>query len=352
MKRLLAVPYVPFSRVVSENVRSQMQAKERLGLVATSTSYATVGYFSTSMSEHPMPGAPWDFTNDGSIDWTDQFVTYVSSFDEGFAERLSGASVEQIAALEEALRRPIPSTYRYFLRRMGQDGGGLFDSERFSFGIDLVVGFIQEYRNDFPSIDFTHCIPIGYGDVWEGWGLMTSVGEDPPVVELNDGKADLREPVVASSLKAFVFLTGFRRQVLFRSYSVVYRSTRLTVPESVEHLNRLEFRRPWFDRPDQYHAQRGSTLVQVCPIPVGLQLVVVTSRSIRSASQRLSPPSTRRTTHRAQSSGGLGSKRSTRPRIPSSERSSFVSSVKTSDRTSSPLLADRGPPRQRYARPV
>jgi hypothetical protein len=67
-------------------------------------------------------------------------IDLVEQYAPGFANRIQGASSEEVHRLEEHLRRPLPSPYKDFLSLMGKDLGG-FETPH----VDLRLERVQEF---------------------------------------------------------------------------------------------------------------------------------------------------------------------------------------------------------------
>lgn len=71
--------------------------------------------------------------------WIDTLLARIEGWSPGFAAKLEGATVEELAAFEEALGRPLPDELHAFLARMGRQHGGL-------------IGYGPELRFDIASL--------------------------------------------------------------------------------------------------------------------------------------------------------------------------------------------------------
>jgi hypothetical protein len=59
------------------------------------------------------------------LDLVNNFVVYVAESEPSFADKIRGASVEEIAKLEERVGTPLPESYRSYLSLFGKSDGGL-----------------------------------------------------------------------------------------------------------------------------------------------------------------------------------------------------------------------------------
>ncbi|HYR28747.1 MAG TPA: SMI1/KNR4 family protein [Thermoanaerobaculia bacterium] len=106
-------------------------------------------------------------------------IAYVSTLDPGFAERIRGASPEEIDALERAMGRPLHPRHRRFLERFGTGPNGL------DLGpVDVRAATLRE------------ALEVSRGAMPEGVSLFGVSGEDPyfDLVLIDRGE----EPEIAS----------------------------------------------------------------------------------------------------------------------------------------------------------
>jgi hypothetical protein len=99
----------------------------------------------------------------------DQFLDYMSRFVPDFRSRIDGASGAEVAALEQAVARPLPESYRQFLARMGRNAGGISLGFETTTDILAVTRFHTRKRRPVPpdcvaiavrGVDFDVCLHL------------------------------------------------------------------------------------------------------------------------------------------------------------------------------------------------
>ena len=78
----------------------------------------------------------------------DPFLTYMERYNPGFRSRIRGVSEREIAVMEELYQRPLPESYKEFLRMMGADLGGFHLVNDSDSSYDAVMERAKERLED------------------------------------------------------------------------------------------------------------------------------------------------------------------------------------------------------------
>ncbi len=146
------------------------------------------------------------------------FVAYIAQFDPQFPQRIQGATDEEINALEETVRRPLPDDYKDFLRHLGNGCDRLvFAGECYTdvFSVsesykglyaDLDAGLLEGLSAEETPLPPKGCLVIGAPCVSSDVVCLDLRGEGTaPVVVMDNGK-----PVFYSaSLLHLLYYQGF-----------------------------------------------------------------------------------------------------------------------------------------------
>ncbi|MBW3542608.1 MAG: SMI1/KNR4 family protein [Planctomycetes bacterium] len=120
---------------------------------------------------------------------------------------IEGATEAQIGALEVEIGRPLPETYRQFLRSMGHSAGPLFRGSDYSLAQPhclrlrplaqrVIDRSASQYR--LPENAFVFLVHHGYQFLF----FKLGEGEDPPVYRFSD--AEPSEMRIADSFSSFL----------------------------------------------------------------------------------------------------------------------------------------------------
>lgn len=77
-------------------------------------------------------------------------IDLIEQYDPGFANRVQGASSEELHHLEEQIGRPLPGSYKDFLSLMGKDLGG-FETPQVDLRLERVQDFYDVTEPQPPS---------------------------------------------------------------------------------------------------------------------------------------------------------------------------------------------------------
>lgn len=132
----------------------------------------------------------------------DRFIEYVSRFVPDFASKVQGASPEEIATLQRAVKRALPDSYKEFLARMGRRTGGI------SLGYDATseIGEVILFHTGRGRATPPDCVAIGVGDVLDVCLHLPPAGGER--VLASDGA--LAYAILAESLPKLLFQYAFR----------------------------------------------------------------------------------------------------------------------------------------------
>ncbi|MDC0668160.1 SMI1/KNR4 family protein [Nannocystis radixulma] len=148
----------------------------------------------------------------------DTAIRHVADLWPEFLERIAGAADDEILALEEAIRRPLPRSYRSFLARMGGDDAGFaagFGGD--DFRLETLLAHYQRANWGVPRplllVGLNHVV----GEAQVHTCLTDAPANDPRVVYavLRGGVVDQTLPA-AQSLGELVFRYGFCNFFAFR----------------------------------------------------------------------------------------------------------------------------------------
>ena len=108
---------------------------------------------------------------------------------------LKGCNAKQIAKLEANYGFPLPTTYRRYLKLMGNDSGRLFAHDHVDTDYDYVMDATTELRDQLTDFDFGYRLPndalVILGRNGEQYNLIRCRGtEDSSVWALNLGDVD------------------------------------------------------------------------------------------------------------------------------------------------------------------
>jgi hypothetical protein len=145
------------------------------------------------------------------VSWMSEFLDLATSYDPDFQMRIKGATNEQILELEKLVERPLPESYRTFLRKLGADDGGLSLAYLGSTAIDQILGSYRKMKaeNELCIVP-EGCIMIGTGDASAGDVCLYTDGFREPAVILSlDGEVLQR---YSDSLPQLLFRTVFIRK--------------------------------------------------------------------------------------------------------------------------------------------
>lgn len=171
-------------------------------------------------------------------------VDFISSFDEGFAARIEGASPEEIERFERIAGGPLPPDYRAFLERMGRRDDALLVGDDVITDAETLTAYYEESlrgEHDVPE----DCIAFAIS----GLSIEQLFFErEPPhrVFQVGDGDAE-KGDLWAASFRGFLFQEGFKRAD--RRIRTVWTFSTDDAPRhdrAVELLDELGFERLWF----------------------------------------------------------------------------------------------------------
>lgn len=142
-------------------------------------------------------------------------IDLIEQYDPGFANRIQGASAEELHHLEKQLGHPLPGSYKDFLSLMGKDLGG-FETPQVDLRLERVQDFYEVTESQPPN----RFIFIGaheedpYMDYYLDCGVPA--GTDCPVV-----RAEMPEQLVKpeklwrsfASLEDMLFVWAFRNRL-------------------------------------------------------------------------------------------------------------------------------------------
>lgn len=185
----------------------------------------------------------------------DRCIAFCTSLDPDFPRRLRGSTPEQIAALEQAMGRPLGEAHRAFLERMGEETGTL-DLGPYTTSPRALV----ERRKDELSAP-PEGMELFAAALADDEDVFLREGEDPEVVRHEDDETD----AVAGSLSELICLPIFnaRRAVVLPLQGMYtekeMRSDTLSRCRRIGEL--FGFEPLWFSNAHTYAATRGSLVV-------------------------------------------------------------------------------------------
>ncbi len=141
----------------------------------------------------------------------DTAIFHVAGLWPEFPVRIAGATDDEIRALEEAVQRPLPHSYRTFLARMGREDAGFaagFAGD--DFRLDTLLGHYERASWGVPRPLLLVGINHVGGEAQVHTCLTSAPADDPRVVYavLRNGMLDQSLPA-AQSLGELVFRYGF-----------------------------------------------------------------------------------------------------------------------------------------------
>lgn len=146
---------------------------------------------------------------EGTLDTLmERLCNSISSFDSGWVKRCVPATEEQIQQLQDILAEyhyTIPTAYLYFLRRMGQDDGGLLENQWGGSEVDIgsILKLLSD-REDFYTKKLTEGLFL-FSDNWAGSYLYMklSAADDNPIV------TNIQNTYVVESFEKYLFQKAF-----------------------------------------------------------------------------------------------------------------------------------------------
>ncbi|MDE7325251.1 MAG: SMI1/KNR4 family protein, partial [Lachnospiraceae bacterium] len=147
---------------------------------------------------------------EGTLDTLmERLCSSISSFDPEWVTRCVPATEEQIQQLQDILAEyhyTIPAAYLYYLKRMGQDDGGLLETECSDLEVD--IGTVLELLPDRGDSDSGKDLEEGLFQFSDHWAdsyfcMKLSNTEDNPMV------TDLKGVYIAESFEKFLFRKAF-----------------------------------------------------------------------------------------------------------------------------------------------
>ena len=217
------------------------------------------------------------------MNWIDDLFSYLDESDPDFRSRVRGASVDEIRQLECAMGVPLPQVHLEYLRAMGLNDGGLFESDRARTDVSTLLMLIEDIREQNPSVDFARFIPIALGDVYEGWALLKN-GIELPVVLIDHSQPD---GYVAGNLPKLAFQTAFslRTKAIAHQISVRVPYDDLQLTRLSERVAELGFSPEWFCDRTEYFGSRYDVFLQMRVLPDWGIMVWVTAQDVETAKQ-------------------------------------------------------------------
>ena len=115
------------------------------------------------------------------------FLSYMERYNPGFRSRIRGVSEREIALMEELYQRPLPESYKEFLRVMGADSGGFHLVGHADSSYERVMERVRECQEDNDgSFDFHGVVIIAVNYfMGEDVGLHDALEGEPPVVAVD-----------------------------------------------------------------------------------------------------------------------------------------------------------------------
>ena len=112
------------------------------------------------------------------------FLSYMERYNPGYRSRIRGVSEREIALMEELYQRPLPESYKEFLRVMGADSGGFHlvnDADSaYDAVMERVKDRLEEPKWSLPLRDFVIVAVRFFME--EDLALHDALGGEPPVV--------------------------------------------------------------------------------------------------------------------------------------------------------------------------
>ena len=117
----------------------------------------------------------------------ERFVSYMEKYNPGYRSRIRGVSEREIAVMEELYQRPLPESYKEFLRVMGADSGGFQMVGDSDSSYDAVMERVQEKLEDDLWKKYFHGVVIVAVHFFMGDDVaLREVPEgEPPVVGMD-----------------------------------------------------------------------------------------------------------------------------------------------------------------------
>ena len=141
---------------------------------------------------------------EGTLDTLmERLCSSISSFDQEWVKHCVPATEEQIRQLQDILAEyhyTIPAAYLYFLRRMGQNDGGLLENEW--DGCEADIGTVLKFRDGREDLEEGFLL-FSYHWADAGFYLNLSSMDDNPVV------TDICRDYMAGSFEKYLFRKAF-----------------------------------------------------------------------------------------------------------------------------------------------
>ncbi|MFO7563469.1 MAG: SMI1/KNR4 family protein [Enhygromyxa sp.] len=157
--------------------------------------------------------------------WIDGLLARIEGWSPGFTGKLEGASEAEIDALEQALRRPLPSELRSFLERMGHEHGGLIGyGPELRFDVQALTEFAADEAHAPPHV---FCVAGAPGpDYMAIYFDQRQRTEQAPLVRLGVIDETIVSYPAHSSFTSMLFGFAFSTQCLPRhDWAIALRSS-------------------------------------------------------------------------------------------------------------------------------
>jgi hypothetical protein len=191
-------------------------------------------------------------------------VQFVSQYDPAFSDRIRGATDEEIDVLEGLVGRPLPASYRDFLRMMGHSDGDLDLAFDGTTDILDVIDYYREFAEGEVFPPPAGCILIGTGDPAAGDVYLQGTGPEEPAVLLGvDGRI---QQTYGDSWPKVIHRRAFIKYELERlSFSCFYADPEMRdlVTLAREAAAEQGFEALWFSDSVAYCARRGRVVLIV-----------------------------------------------------------------------------------------
>lgn len=162
--------------------------------------------------------------------WIETLLARIEGWSPGFSAKLEGATVEEIAAFEQALGRVLPDELRAFLAKMGREHNGLI-----GYGPELrfdVAALTEHARDEAHAPPNAFCVAAAPSpDAMAIYVDQRQRLEQAPLVRLGVVDGTIVSYPEHASLAAMLFGFAFTTQCLPRyEYALGLRSSGVRVP--------------------------------------------------------------------------------------------------------------------------
>jgi len=220
----------------------------------------------------------------------EDLIVWVTHFDSGFPDRIQAASEEKIDRLEHLAGQKLPPTYRAFLRRFGEDHGGLNIAPDGTTKIDRVLQYYENGRKYGDLALSPGCFWIGSAQQSFRIGLM----EKDPRFESEVVFLDIDDEVVglySESLPKLLFRTAFdkyrwREFAATACYSASFEEigSRDRMKEVAGLAHSLDFRSLWFSDPHGFCGEKaGEAAISISQFNTSGMDVIISASSREEA---------------------------------------------------------------------